>query len=128
MGRELKTNQRSIRFSNEIKEIIDSQIGENFSDKFERLVYNCYIQVEQKKKEAEDWTKRIEEQRNKYYDLVKQLREVSDLIKTLETIKHYGEIAARNSEMIAKNLDHRGLPKEEVTQKAERKPLGPGDV
>ena len=38
-----KNNIRSVRFSDEMIEIINQQVGENFTQKFERLVYNCYM-------------------------------------------------------------------------------------
>ena len=112
MGRELKTNQRSIRFSDEIADIINSQVGDNFNQKFERLVYNCYMLVEQKQKIAAEVQKDIDEKRNQYTELCKQLRDVDDLMRTLKSLQHYGEIAVRGAELIGKGLDYRGLPKE----------------
>ena len=41
-----KNNIRSIRFSDEMIDIIDQQVGDNFTQKFERLVYNCYMLAE----------------------------------------------------------------------------------
>lgn len=43
-----KGNIRSIRFSDELIEIIEQQQGDNFTQKFERLVYNCYMLAPQK--------------------------------------------------------------------------------
>ena len=37
-----KNNIRSVRFSDEMMEIINQQIGDNFTQRFERMVYNCY--------------------------------------------------------------------------------------
>ncbi|MFQ9445936.1 MAG: hypothetical protein ACLR01_15090 [Vescimonas sp.] len=39
----IKNNIRSIRFSDELMEIINNQVGDNFNQRFERLVYNCYM-------------------------------------------------------------------------------------
>ena len=36
-----KNNIRSIRFSDELAELIERQQGENFTQKFENLVYRC---------------------------------------------------------------------------------------
>lgn len=36
----LKNNIRSVRFSDEMMEIINQQIGDSFNARFERLVYN----------------------------------------------------------------------------------------
>lgn len=53
-----KNNIRSIRFSDELMEIINQQVGENFNQKFERLVYNCYMLSAVKEKEIQ----RLDEQ------------------------------------------------------------------
>lgn len=43
-----KNNIRSVRFSDEMIEIINQQIGDNFTQKFERMVYNCYMLLPEK--------------------------------------------------------------------------------
>ena len=48
-----KNNIRSIRFSDELMEIVNQQIGENFNQKFERLIYNCYMLAGEKQKEIQ---------------------------------------------------------------------------
>ena len=53
-----KNNIRSIRFSDELMEIINQQAGENFNQKFERLIYNCYMLAGEKQKEIQ----RLDEQ------------------------------------------------------------------
>lgn len=58
-----KKNIRSIRFSNEIMEMIEQQPGANFTQKFEYLVTRCMFELPAKKKEVEQLNKRIEEQR-----------------------------------------------------------------
>ena len=44
----IKNNIRSIRFSDELMEIINDQVGDNFNQRFERLVYNCYMLLPEK--------------------------------------------------------------------------------
>ena len=48
-----KTFIRSIRFSDEMMDIINQQVGENFNQKFERLIYNCYMLAGEKQKEIQ---------------------------------------------------------------------------
>ena len=48
-----KNNIRSVRFSDEMIEIINQQVGENFTQKFERMVYNCYMLLPEKERQAE---------------------------------------------------------------------------
>ena len=48
-----KNNIRSIRFSDEIIEMIESQAGETFTAKFEALVTRCMWELPKKEKELE---------------------------------------------------------------------------
>ena len=47
-----KNNIRSVRFSDEMIEIINQQVGENFTQKFERMVYNCYMLLPEKERQV----------------------------------------------------------------------------
>ena len=58
-----KGNIRSIRFSDELIEIIDQQVGDNFTQKFERLVYNCYMLLPEKERQLEQLEERIQRKR-----------------------------------------------------------------
>lgn len=49
-----KNNIRSVRFSDELIEIIEQQVGDNFTQKFERLVYNCYMLLPEKERQLRD--------------------------------------------------------------------------
>ena len=53
-----KSNIRSIRFSDELAELIDRQIGDTFTQKFENLITRCVWELPQK----EEQLKRIQEQ------------------------------------------------------------------
>lgn len=55
-----KTKIRSMRFSEELEDLINQQVGETFSAKFERLVYNCYMLASEKEKEIKELDKQIE--------------------------------------------------------------------
>lgn len=66
----LKTKIRSMRFSQEMEDLINQQVGETFSAKFERLVYNCYMLAPQKEQEIEKLDKQIAQKK----DLLKVLR------------------------------------------------------
>ena len=49
-----KNNIRSVRFSDEMIEIIEQQVGDNFTQKFERLVYNCYMLLPEKERQLHE--------------------------------------------------------------------------
>lgn len=59
-----KNNIRSVRFSDEMIEIINQQIGDNFTQKFERMVYNCYMLLPEKEAQAERLDALIKEKRD----------------------------------------------------------------
>ena len=48
-----KGNIRSMRFSDEILEIIESQPGETFTAKFEHLVTRCIMELPRKEQELQ---------------------------------------------------------------------------
>ncbi len=54
-----KNNIRSIRFSDELAELIERQQGENFTHKFENLVYRCAWELPAKERELKQLEERI---------------------------------------------------------------------
>lgn len=72
-----KSNIRSIRFSDELAELIDRQMGRTFTEKFENLVTRCVWALPAKEKELERLEQQITEKRQ-------QLREMSDQIWELK--------------------------------------------
>lgn len=54
-----KTNIRSVRFSDEMIDIINQQIGDNFTQRFERMVYNCYMLLPERERQAAELDSRI---------------------------------------------------------------------
>ena len=74
-----KNNIRSIRFSDEVAEIIDRQQGKNFTEKFERLIYNCYMLISEKEKES----KRLDDQIKQQKERLNNLRLKADKLEEL---------------------------------------------
>ena len=79
-----KGNIRSIRFSDELIEIIDQQIGDNFTQKFERLVYNCYMLLPERQQELERIESNISRRRRDFEDLVKRYNAAAVCLRSLE--------------------------------------------
>ena len=80
----LKNKVRSIRFSDELLEIIEQQVGENFTQKFERLVYNCYMLAPQKEAEC----KRLDEEiALRHEQLARARQEIGKVMPLLSSIK-----------------------------------------
>lgn len=85
-----KNNIRSVRFSDELIEIINQQIGENFTQKFERLVYNCYMLLPEKERQSERLDTLIKEKRealdklqDRYYEGVHFLNALEARLRDL---------------------------------------------
>ena len=58
-----KNNIRSIRFSDELAGLIDRQVGNTFTEKFENLVTRCVWELPQKERELERLNQEISERR-----------------------------------------------------------------
>lgn len=64
-----KNNIRSIRFSDEIADLIDRQSGETFTQKFENLVTRCAWELPQREEQIRQLDEEIQRKRE-------QLREI----------------------------------------------------
>ena len=80
-----KGNIRSIRFSDDLIEIIDQQVGDNFTQKFERLVYNCYMLLPEKERQLEQLEERIQRKR---VDLAELSQHYDISARTLRSIEN----------------------------------------
>lgn len=78
-----KNNIRSIRFSDELLEIIEQQVGRNFTEKFERLIYTCYMLSAAKEEEIKKLDSEIEIRREQ---LARVRKEISALMPLLSSI------------------------------------------
>lgn len=72
-----KSNIRSMRFSDEMIEIIEAQAGETFTAKFEALVTRCMWELPAKEKELAVIQEQIQRER-------KNLRYIQDTRRKLE--------------------------------------------
>ena len=57
-----KPNIRSIRFSDELAELIDRQAGNTFTEKFENLVTRCVWELPQREEELEKVQKQVRQE------------------------------------------------------------------
>ena len=78
-----KNNIRSIRFSDEMIDIIDQQVGENFTQKFERLVYNCYMLAAAKEEECKRLDAAIQTKRDQLQRYQKEVQELSYVVQSI---------------------------------------------
>lgn len=74
-----KNNIRSIRFSDELADLIDRQQGKNFQQKFENLITRCAFELPEKEAEIA----RLDEQRKAK---LQQLRELDNKLRTIKGV------------------------------------------
>lgn len=80
----IKNNIRSIRFSDELMEIINDQVGDNFNQRFERLVYNCYMLLPEKERQLRELENQIAQRRRQLEDLVNRYHSAAGCLRSLE--------------------------------------------
>ena len=79
-----KNNIRSVRFSDELIEIIEQQVGDNFTQKFECLVYNCYMLLPEKERQLRDMEARYQKAKESYFALSDRYRDAQTFMISLE--------------------------------------------
>ena len=79
-----KNNIRSVRFSDEMIEIINQQVGDNFTQKFERMVYNCYMLLPEKQRQLEKLESHIRLRRRDLEDLSNRYNSAAGCLRSLE--------------------------------------------
>lgn len=80
----MKNNIRSIRFSDELLEIINAQVGDNFNQRFERLIYNCYMLQPEKERQLKELDKQIAQQRQELSELSRRFARAKHFIDCME--------------------------------------------
>ena len=78
-----KNKIRSIRFSDELAELIERQQGETFTQKFENLVTRCVWELPAKQREVKQLEGLIREKRERLVELSGQVRELESSINEL---------------------------------------------
>lgn len=81
-----KNNIRSIRFSDELAELINQQIGENFTERFENLVTQCVWTLPGKKEEIRRLDKEINKKREQYREMAEKVTRLRRTLEQLERV------------------------------------------
>ncbi len=79
-----KTNIRSIRFSDEMAELIDRQNGETFQAKFENLITCCIWELPGKEKELARMEDLIRKKRAEYTQLTQQISQLNSMTNDIQ--------------------------------------------
>lgn len=81
-----KNNIRSIRFSDELAELIDRQMGRTFTEKFENLVTRCVWELPGKEVELERLEQEISKKRKQLQEMTIQAGRLGETLRNLETV------------------------------------------
>lgn len=104
-----KNNIRSIRFSDELAELIDRQVGKTFTEKFENLVTRCVWELPQREKQLEEIQKRINQEREKLFNLQRATEQLKMLEQNIQSAQRDFAIVQRRAKAIAEAAEKDGL-------------------
>jgi len=79
-----KKNIRSIRFSDELAELIDRQAGDTFTQKFEGLITRCVWELPRKEAELEEVQKQIRREEKRLTELRKRREKLDQAISDIQ--------------------------------------------
>ena len=96
-----KSNIRSIRISDDMAELIDRQIGNNFTEKRENLVSRCVWELPKQEERLKDIQERIKKEQQRLYDLQRATEELRRLEQNIKTAQYYFGIVERQAKQIA---------------------------
>lgn len=100
-----KANIRSIRISDDMAELIDRQAGANFTEKWENLVTRCVWELPKKEGLLKAIQARIDEERQRLYDLQRATEQLRMLERDIKSAQHYFQIVERRAKQIADTVE-----------------------
>lgn len=96
-----KNNIRSIRFSDELADLIERQAGQTFTQKFENLITRCVWEVPAAEKRLEQIQEEIKRERQRLYDLQRATEQLRMLERDIKDAQRYFQIVERRAKQIA---------------------------
>ena len=63
---------------------VNNQVGDNFNQRFERLVYNCYMLLPEKERQLRELENQIAQRRRQLEDLVNRYHSAAGCLRSLE--------------------------------------------
>ena len=96
-----KNNIRSIRFSDKLATLINQQVGDTFTQKFENLITRCVWEVPAAEKRLEQIQEEIKRKRQRLYDLQWATEQLRMLENDIQSAQRYFQIVERRAKQIA---------------------------
>jgi len=84
-----KPNIRSIRFSDELAELIDRQVGNSFTEKFEGLITRCVWELPQKEEELKRIQEDIQQEEKRLLELRRKREKLDRVISSIQQSLDY---------------------------------------
>lgn len=101
-----KSNIRSMRFSDKMIEIIESQAGDTFTAKFEALVTRCMWELPKREEELQRIQKLIQEENNRLENIRKKTLDIENNAYRLNSmLKSYNDQVRYTVKSIEKLLE-----------------------
>ena len=92
---------RSIRISDQMLVLIEQQVGNNFTEKWENLVTRCVWELPEKERELQRIQDRIEQERQRLHNLQKATSQLRELEADLATTQRYLKYVERRAREVA---------------------------
>lgn len=97
-----KNNIRSIRFSDELAELIDRQVGDTFTQKFENLVTRCVWELPQKEEQLQALETQIRLKQRQLTDIQSAIQELRQMEQDIRSVQKTLTRIKKNAETISK--------------------------
>lgn len=96
-----KSNIRSIRISDKMAELIDQQVGTNFTEKWENLVTRCVWELPKQEERLKAVQEQIKKEQQRLWDLQKATEQLRMLEADIKSAKRSFQIVERRAKQIA---------------------------
>lgn len=101
-----KNNIRSIRFSDELAELIDRQVGRSFTEKFETLITRCVWELPAKEAELKRIQDQIDRERKHLSTINSRCRELESRIEEVNRdLQRFTNTMKRNTDHLQNLID-----------------------
>lgn len=99
-----KNNIRSIRFSDDIADLIEQQIGDTFTQKFENLITKCAWELPEKERQLAYIQDQIDREGRRLKELAKDVHQFRSTIDNLNrNAKYLEQLLQRNIDELERN-------------------------
>lgn len=96
-----KGNIRSMRFSDQMIEMIDQQVGDTFTARFEALVTRCMWELPRKEKQLEQIRENINQELQRLHNLQEMTDKLRQLARDIQSAQTYIGIVEHRAKAIA---------------------------